>query len=439
MNREEYLREALKDISSENIPEYTNLWPRIFDEVEYRSLSASHPKFKLSSRAVIIFLILAILAACGYASYRIMMDPGLQAVEEAGMVTDLDMTAGPTVFAEPPWPPRSFDGIAQTLKGITVTLNWAYADESRMAMQLTLSGLNVPQGVYLEDIICRPYITSDEDVSLTLYDGDANILEDRPGKPIELTYVYHLQMDTRQYDYLNFDLDLTIGPCSDYLNFLEVDVDQPLPTPIPLIGNYHLKFRVPVYKAITITPDQTVTANGLSIRLESITISPSYSELRLCYHPPNTVGFPEATDWMPEATIRIGESEPAPYAYFSDNIGAINQSEYCADLGFEVAYDGHPTAIKITVERLSTWPYVLTPDLEESAKRKLIAQDITVEFRKDVYGTDWKVIGNDVYGIDWKVVSKPENMTDAVAYQKVVEALTETFEGPWVFTVDIKP
>jgi hypothetical protein len=85
-----------------------------------------------------------------------MMDPGLQGVEDAGMITDFERTAEPTVFPTPPWQLSISDGIAQTSNGITVTLNWAYTDESRMAIQLTIYGLEVPEGMDLEELICKP-------------------------------------------------------------------------------------------------------------------------------------------------------------------------------------------------------------------------------------------------------------------------------------------
>jgi hypothetical protein len=426
MNRNEQIREAIKNIACEAIPDGTNLWPKIAEKIEQDHLLALHSRQKLRPIILFALLILAV-AACVYAYHRLMMDPGLQGVEDAGMITDFEQTAEPTIFPTPPWQLGVYNDIAQTSNGITVTLNWAYADESRMAMQLTIDGLEVPEGVDLEELICKPYITSDEGVSRWLYKGGPEILEDQPGKPIILTYVYEQAVDTNQHKYLNLDLDLTLGPCADYLNFDEVYLNKPMPTPPPLIGNYHLRFRVPVYEGMTIAIEQTVDANGLSMRLETITLSPSYTNVLLCYDPPNSNLAPEENDWMPDATIKIGEAEPVIYLNFSDNGGNVRKGQYCANLGFDIFYDKQPTTVVLAVERLYTsLPDLLSEELEMSAKENLHRYGIEVDFQRTEKG------------YDWKVVNKPSDMTDSDAYNYVIESLITSLEGPWVFVVKIE-
>jgi hypothetical protein len=426
MKRKEQIQQALKNITCEAVPEGTNLWPQIAARIERGDVLAMQYRHRLRPIILFALLILAV-AACVYAYHRLMMDPGLQGVEDAGMITDFERTAEPTIFPTPPWQLGIYNGIAQTSNGITVTLNWAYADESRMAIQLTIDGLEVSEGVDLEELICKPYITSDEGISRWLYKGGPKILENKPGKPILLTYVYEQAVDTHQYKYLNLDLDLTLGPCADYLNFDEVYLNKPMPTPPPLIGNYHLRFRVPVYEGMTIAPEQTIDANGLSMRLETITLSPSYTNVLLCYDPPDSNLAPEENDWMPEATIKIGGAEPVTYLNFSDNGGNIRKGQYCADLGFDAFYDMQPTTIVLAVERLSTSPPVLlSEELEMSAKEYLQRYGIEVEFQRTEKG------------YNWKIVNKPLDMTDSDAYDKVIESLINTLEGPWIFVVKVE-
>jgi hypothetical protein len=56
--------------------------------------------------------------------------------------------------------------------------------------------------------------------------------------------IYEYEMNAKGYESLMIELDLTIGPCADSLNFQETNVTPP--APVALIGNYHLKFNVPV-------------------------------------------------------------------------------------------------------------------------------------------------------------------------------------------------
>lgn len=65
-------------------------------------------------------------------------DPGLQSVQDAGLVTDLDVTAQPTILptqtpARTPQPASS-PALSQTLEGVTLTLDWVYLEEGRLAM-----------------------------------------------------------------------------------------------------------------------------------------------------------------------------------------------------------------------------------------------------------------------------------------------------------------
>ena len=67
-------------------------------------------------------------------------------------------------------------------------------------------------------------------------------IHDVSGEAIQIIYEY--ETDSGNYDSLTVDMDLTIGPCTDYWNAQESNV---IPSVIPeLVGNYHFSFQVPV-------------------------------------------------------------------------------------------------------------------------------------------------------------------------------------------------
>ncbi|RJP56045.1 MAG: hypothetical protein C4557_00340 [Anaerolineaceae bacterium] len=141
-----------------------------------------------------------------------------------------DQTAMPTIFAPTSNPP-------------VVTLNWAYADTELLRLNLSISGMDLIANVDdLENMVCNPHINPDEPISLTLNYREAQI-PSASGEPIEITYEYG--MDAENLESLGLELDLTIGPCADYLNFQETNVTPLSPLP-DLIANYHLSFQVPV-------------------------------------------------------------------------------------------------------------------------------------------------------------------------------------------------
>ena len=124
-----------------------------------------------------------------------------------------------------------------------VTLNWVHAEPKLLRLNLTLSGLKLVSNTDdLENIVCNPYINPDEPISLTLNYREAEIPEE-PGEPIVITYEYSMNADG--YKTITFNLDLTLGPCADYLNFQETNVTPSSPLP-DLIANYRLKFQVPI-------------------------------------------------------------------------------------------------------------------------------------------------------------------------------------------------
>lgn len=119
----------------------------------------------------------------------------------------------------------------------------AYANPNLLRLNLGISDLErVANPDDLENIVCDPYINPDEPVSLTLNYREAQI-PSQVGEPIEITYEYYI--DATEYGSLTLNLDLTIGPCANYLNFQETNVTRSSPLP-DLLANYHLQFQVPV-------------------------------------------------------------------------------------------------------------------------------------------------------------------------------------------------
>jgi len=144
-------------------------------------------------------------------------------------LTTYNITAVPTIFAKPP----------QTAP--SVKLNWASANRQVLKIDLTVTGLD-PK-VNVSDLVCDPYLLTKPAIQYDSSPGrDVKPLTDQPGNPLELTYQYSLHPN--EYKSIDIEMDVTIGPCADYLNFQETNVT---PSAIPdLLGNYHFSFRVPV-------------------------------------------------------------------------------------------------------------------------------------------------------------------------------------------------
>ncbi len=354
MNTDETLRKALWQAAITDIQKNVNICPRIKDVFTAKIIPLIHPKVKLSLTVVIVLGALIAVATAAYAFYRIMIDPGLQNVENKGLVVNFNQASAPTVFAAVPTQLVQSSGPSSTHKGITVTLNWAYADENRLAIQMAVEGLKLPEGALMNEYICKLYVSNDQGVSIGSIDPvDVQVKKDDPGQPILLTYVSNQPIDASRHDHLHLRMDLTIGPCGPRWNFGEVHIpgqETQTPTPPPLIGNYHFDIVIPVYKGLTLIPNQTQVADGISVRLETITLSPSFTSLHICFETPWNRKFISA-DWNPQVSIQAGDKpalELEPYSGIE-----IGESSSCSDMGIPIPLDPKLELIRVIVQKIS--------------------------------------------------------------------------------------
>ena len=357
MMSDETLRNALWQTAVDDIPEDGDLWPRIKAKVSVKRTSMGHAKARLSLTVMIVLVALIVVATVAYACYRIMIDPGLQSVENKGLVVNYNQTSEPTVFAAVPTQLMQASGPSKTHNGITVTLNWAYADENRLALQMTVEGFKPPEGAQISDFICKLYVSNQQGVSIGSIDPvDVQIQKDKPGQPILLTYVSNQTIDASRHDHLNLSMDLTIGACGPRWNFGEVTIPgqgTQTPTPPPLIGNYHFDIIVPVYQGLTLTPNQTLETDGVSVRLETITFSPSFTSLHICFESTGDRKFNFA-DWIPQVSIQAGDKQPVNLdTYMGVTVG---DSSSCDEMGIPIPINPKLEPIRVIVQKIQAGP-----------------------------------------------------------------------------------
>src|SRR3990170_8389936 len=150
MNRKPY-RDILDSAAADSLSRATDLWPKISAKLEKDRVTMK-PQFRLSWSLLLAILALILATSAAYALYRYFTDPGLQAAQEAGLITDLDMTGQPTILPtgtpfESGRAPATLIGSEQTLKGVTVRLDWIYLDETRLAFGFSARGLQADMGL----------------------------------------------------------------------------------------------------------------------------------------------------------------------------------------------------------------------------------------------------------------------------------------------------
>jgi hypothetical protein len=352
-------------------------------------------------------LILLLVSACGPAApaeilsqpTEIHADPPLEATEERQISRDYVSLA-----IKPDVP-------SQTINGVTAQIDWAYADESRLAFQYTISGLDWPDGT-TSDFMQSPQVTS-----ATLPDDSFNGAVGWGNLPVEHGMIIGY-LD--QFLTSNETLDADEHPSID----LRVDIPVEGPSSV---GPFHFEFTVPVLDGVKIENiDQTVVANNVSMTLKTFVLNPSYAETLVCFQ------MPSAVDWgLTASTLTLGNEE---YPFSGGGLMSIagkdfslTDPERCSSIGFDIPYDPSVTSVTLTVPKLlASVPEVINEERVAAANQRLESTGIEFEYK------------NKDHGGDIVVLKQPEGWTNEQIYPLIWDALAEQYEGPWIFTVPIE-
>lgn len=129
---------------------------------------------------------------------------------------------------------------APTEQPAVVELRSASANSDKLTFVVSIFGLELVEDYTdLENVICQPYLRTDEHVQFSSYYQESSIPPE-PGDPILITYEYGIQES--DLEQLHVHVDLTIGPCGP-------DLQEMLVTPSPkidLIANYSFSFVVAI-------------------------------------------------------------------------------------------------------------------------------------------------------------------------------------------------
>jgi hypothetical protein len=311
----------------------------------------------------------------------------------------------------------------ETVGDLTATLKWVYADANRVAMLIHFDGYRV--GVGMGEIV----IKDDTGANIMAGVGWGSTAEDPS------TFLLTIQFENSAYanaKQINLHVDLPM--------FAPEQQDKPLAT-------FHFDLSLPVYQAKTYVLDQVVTANGLEMHLLKADITPSYTQITLCYQKPpqndnnNDWGLGQGVE------LQVGENKTAVDSfrllYDTDYGGYVGKSTPPADLptiakgrcgqvGFPVGDLASPAAqtITLSVPALEkSMPEMVPDDQLQAALLKLKAQGIEMSVTTSS--------GSGGGGGGYTFNAKPDGMSDDEAYQKFIEVLGYIYPGPWVFTVQL--
>lgn len=278
-----------------------------------------------------------------------------------------------------------------TVNGYTAAIESYYADFSHIIFQVRVTGGGIVFGdEHFYDRISSPDI----------YDENGNMINASGGMaPAADPTLYQLAFEP-----------VTLLTGDHIKGQLAFDIVNP-PDYNQKLAQFSFDFDIPLYPEVRFYPKQTFAANGLQILLDSVTVTPTFTQVYLCLPPPSFAPWTIGN----QTTLQIGEQEVLLYnssELFSSATGnywGIRSEPYwippvktgsCFKSGFQ-AGSSNPRSITLNI-----------PQLEKL--------ELEVRF------------------MDQLAINYP-GMSPRQAYTKYLEEHGNTYRGPWTFTVELKP
>jgi hypothetical protein len=418
------IRQALHSVAEQEIPEDMDLWPTIQKQLEKPATRRVRPALRLGKAAVVV-AVAALVSAVGYAYYQSRMDdPGLQAVDNASLITYLNLS--------------------QTIDGMTVTVDYAYADANRISVSYSASG-SVPiassyvfgdvkfmddQGHEFRDLLSGgggggggggPEATEMQVTFNANGSYDATVIQDAPDK-------------------LNLRLEITLAQMNDSWllpNGTTVPNTNGLPDPnaqsvsVPTgkqVGPYIFNFTIPFNKGRTLSEPVTAESNGTALTLRRFVVTPSMTRAELCFDLPIPADRKPRYPDTPLTWSILGQLKAGDQIL---NIPLINDTSLTTGEAPEGNCHAYPIAqAALKSAPNADWQLTITrlelPGSEDQEK---------VEAELRAAGFTLIPQPNGGYGIE-----KPESM-EYDTFSKQLDAITEQFryhvDGPWTFTFNL--
>lgn len=286
-------KQALHDIVAEDLEETTDLWPKVRVHVESGPRrrrffpTTRHGWAGFSLLLILAFSTAAYAAVTSFLDRVVEMDPqGIQFLIEDGLVKEMDLS--------------------QTEKGITVTLEWAYADVNRIVIGYTVKhpgdrcngvfSLTDRDGSDFPPII-GGYGHGWEGLSSQVVSFNASSVQ---GIPERLDLRLNLQIST-----FNLPGETPAPPASTVNAETGVTFAEVEPMRIgPPEATFEFDFSVPFHSGREIKIGQSADAAGVEITLERVTIAPSDARLEFCFA---GLDYSEVESWIPLISIDPGK------------------------------------------------------------------------------------------------------------------------------------
>lgn len=314
----------LNEIAEDEVPATLDMWPAIRGRL---TPGRSAPRWVVATRlgwASLILVALLLLGGVAYALspaiaqvFRSFL-PGWQHVEESHLAQELSLS--------------------QTIDGVTVTLERAYADANEIIIGYSVKGaaegvrigrvtLTDEQGRTFSEIAGAGVLGASDLLGVNLPPGEAAYLSAFDASPVEgapAALRLRLAMYLVRWVTVEQDGATALPPASDDSQ----TIAPALTVREEVVGGpFTFDFSVPFIPGRSVEVHQTVEENGVAMRLEKVVVAPSETRAIICFAPP-----PGADHWTLLAELTAGEGHRASASFVNPLDGA--GEELCQRVSF---------------------------------------------------------------------------------------------------------
>jgi DNA-binding CsgD family transcriptional regulator len=313
--------------------------------------------------------------------------PTIQAEAPAGTATELVSTRSSELTPE-----RAARSIPpHTVNGYTASIESYHIDVSHIIFQVRLTGNDLAPGRTFDIARLGSADIYDEHGNLTNASGGIGPAADP--ELFQFTFVPVTQLKGDRFK----------GQFAFNLNAGSPDYNR-------ILARFRFDVDLPIYPEVRFYPRQTVSANGIEMLLDSVTVTPVFTQAYLCFQPPGHA------PWTPgHGSLLQVAGQEAPL-YFSSELfssltgsyaGGLSEPYWappvktgsCFKLGFQSG-TSNPTSLKLVIPEIENlMPFIQNPDIELS----------------DLY----------------------PGLSIQEAYYTYLEEQGATYKGPWVFDVEL--
>lgn len=426
---ERQFKEILRAIVHEEVSADMDRWDEIKAKINEIPKTSYSRRGKRAWRLLLVAVLVIVFSASAYAVYQNNNPhfPGVDGARQAEMATELNLS--------------------QTVDNVTVTLLWAYADDTQISIEFETH--------FTDENGTSYQATGDTPINARLLDGEGHLLfrypvgtrTDSNIRPMRVTFELTPELAARLPDQLDLQFEMVFEEKPRTRTFLDIFFNgartsgrgsfggkpiapestaeaEPMTVPEGGVGAFSYRFSLPLLRALAIEPNMTVTHQGVPITINRVTVAPSKTEFEVCLDT-SALQNADGVFWNMETTL---EADGVIDYAWGPTGGPFGRSPIkCGLLTFNLFLPEYPASLKLTVNSLDNQE----TGFEEWEKQIKLLAEVGVKAEIQYRDSGNSIIYPDLPRVyEWY---SEDRETLHVALVKIGYRI----EGPWTFDVKL--